>query len=118
MPKQTKDQLIYSSYTCEVVMPQSNKVETVVVNKLKSSDQPDKTPLYKVFLPNESGYYRGIKYTESNILLGYANDVWRKLKSIQFEATADEIFGADEINTIGKLSKQDKLLKEAVLSAS
>lgn len=117
MPKQTNDKLIYSSYTCEIVMPQSDKVKTVVINKLKSPNQTDKTPLYKVFLPNESGYYRGVKYTESNTLLGYANDVWRKLRSIQFEATADEIFGADEINTISELSKEDKLLKEAVLSA-
>lgn len=118
MPKKSTDNLIYSSYTCELVMPQSDKVETITVNKLKSEDYPDKTPLYKVVLPDESGYYRGIKYTESNTLLGYANDVWRKLKSIQFEQTADEVFGADEINTVGRLSKDDSLLINTVLPIS
>lgn len=99
-------------------MPQTDKVTTVTVNKLKSEDHPDKTPLYKVFLPSESGFYRGLEYTENNTLLGYAGDVWRKLKLVQFEAAADEILGADEISTISKLSKDDKLIKEAILSIS
>ncbi|MGI6612351.1 MAG: hypothetical protein ACOX0Z_02155 [Candidatus Nanosyncoccaceae bacterium] len=118
MSKKTTDKLIYSSYTCELVMPQSDKVTTVTVNKLKSEKYPEKTPLYKVFLPSENGFYRGLEYTENNTLLGYANDVWRKLKSVQFEPAADEVFGADEINTIGRLSKDDKLIKDAILSIS
>lgn len=108
--------LRYKSCQYELVMPQSSKVETIVVNYLEEVDQDKNTPLFKIFLPSENGFYKGPEYTEKNTLLGYANQKWRKLRSVQFEAEADKVLGVDELNSVSKLSKDDQLIKDSILA--
>lgn len=113
MSKQTN--LKYKSHTYELILPKSTTVKAVTVNKLQTeTDDPD-TPMIQVIMPKESGFFRGVKYKEQNTLLGFANNKWQKLKSIKFDKGAEETFGAVEINTIGRLSRADRHIKEAVL---
>lgn len=107
--------LKYQSHTYELILPKSTTVKSVTVDKLQdTSDDPD-VPVIKVTMPKETGFFRGIKYKEQNTLLGFANNKWQKLKSIKFGQGANEVFGATEINTIGRLSRTDCHIKDAVL---
>lgn len=116
MSKNKSNNIIYSSYVYEVVMPQTDRVDQIKVNKLQEEPKDPQTPLYKLALPSENGFYKGLKYTEHNTLLGYNDNSWRKLRSIQFEPSADEVFGVDEINTVNKLSSKDKLIRDEILA--
>lgn len=112
-----KTKIRYQVYDYEIVMPQSQQIQTLTVNRLTAEPEDKDTPLMKIILPKETGYFKGLKYTEQSTLLGYANQKWRKLKSIQFDQTAEQILGVDEINTINKLSGDDLMIKRVVLES-
>ena len=107
----------YKAYSYEIVMPQSSEVQTITVNRLTEANDNQETPLLKIILPVETGYFKGVKYTEQNTLLGYQNQKWRKLKSIQFDETGEQTLGIDQINTVDRLSDNDKLIRQSIIES-
>lgn len=105
----------YDTKEYKVLMPESYEVKTVVVNRLK--DQPDAkdTPVTKVKMPIESGFYRGVSYDEENTLLEYPDKSWEKLTTINFGEGAESMFGTDKIEKVSRLTKIDTSIKNAVV---
>lgn len=112
-----KKKLHYKTYDYTVVQPKSNKVKVVTVNYLEDKPEDKETPLFKVSLPTEKGFFKGIEYTEQSVLLGYSDARWKKLRSIQFDQSANKVFDIDQVNLVNKLSRNDIILKDAILSS-
>ncbi len=111
----TDEQTTYSSKEYRVLMPESHEVRTVVVNKIKDTQTQNDTPITKVKLPTETGFYRGISYDEDNILLEYPDKSWEKLTTIKFGDGAESMFGTDKIEKVSHLTKVDTSIKNTVL---
>ncbi len=112
-----KKKLHYKTYDYTIVQPKSNKVKVVTVNYLEDKPEDEETPLFKVSLPAEKGFFKGIEYTEQSVLLGYSDARWKKLRSIQFDQSANKVFDIDQVNLVNKLSRNDIILKDTILSS-
>ncbi len=112
-----KQNITYNSRSYKVFMPESEIVKTVLVNKLVSDNSDKETPLTKVEMPEEYGFFRGIEYTERNTLLEFANNKWQKMTVINFGEGGKEMFGSNEIKKTGRLTKIDKTIRDTVLAS-
>lgn len=115
--RKNNQKIRYKAYDYEIVMPKSSEVQTITVNRLAEAHEDQETPLLKIILPAETGYFKGVKYTEQNTLLGYQNQKWRKLKSIRFDETSEQVLGVDQINTVNPLSDNDKLIRQSIIES-
>ena len=112
----TPKTLTYESHTYEVILPRSSDVKSITVNKLKTLLVNDKkTPVVQMIMPKESGFFHGVEYQEQNTLLGYNNNSWKKVRTIQFGKGGQSIFGTKEISTVSHLNHEDKSIKDAAL---
>ncbi len=110
--------LQYNSRSFQVFMPETEVVKTVTVNQLTSATDDAATPITKVEMPVEHGFFRGIEYTETNTLLEFAGNKWEKLTTIIFKEGGKSMFGTDTIRKVGRLTKLDTAIKNTVLAAS
>ncbi|MDO4870886.1 MAG: hypothetical protein Q3996_02205 [Candidatus Saccharibacteria bacterium] len=110
--------LQYKSKSFQVFMPEVETVKTVTVSQLATDAEDTETPITKVEMPIEHGFFRGVEYTETNTLLEYAGKKWEKLTTIVFKDGGKDMFGTDTIRKIGRLTKIDKSVRNAVLTAA
>lgn len=110
--------LTYNSQSFQVFMPETEVVKTVTVNQLVGTTDDADTPITKVEMPVEHGFFRGIEYTETNTLLEFANNKWEKLTTIVFKEGGKAMFGTDTIRKMSRLTKIDKAIKDTVLAAT
>ncbi len=109
-------QLTYATKEFEVVMPGTDEIKVVTVNKLKNKlKKGSKTPKTKIKLAKQRGFFRGIEYTEQDTLLEYNNNEWEKFVTIKFGEGGEELFGAKKIDKVSALDQDDLALKKAVL---
>lgn len=110
-----KHHLTYESKSIEIVMPESSEIKIIVLNKLKGKTKDLKTPVTKLQMPTQKGFFRGVDYEEDNILLGYSDNTWEKLTSIKFGDDAESVIGTKKIEKVASLSELDKKLKNKIL---
>lgn len=113
-----KQDLKYNSRSFEVFMPEVETVKTVTVSQLATNNNDQDTPITKVEMPVEHGFFRGIEYTETNTLLEYAGKKWEKLTTIIFKDGGKDMFGTDTIRKVSRLTKIDRSIRNAVLAAA
>jgi hypothetical protein len=110
--------LTYNSKSFQVLMPETEVIKTVTVNQLADATDDTETPITKVEMPIEHGFFRGVEYTETNTLLEFANNKWEKLTTIIFKDGGKAMFGTDTIRKMSRLTKIDKAIKDVVIAAS
>lgn len=108
--------LTYESKIYEVVMPNSDEVRTVTLNKLKNKIKDLRTPKTKLVMPKQFGFFRGVEYTEQDTLVEYNDNTWEKLVSIKFGDGADALFGTNKIEKVDTLDETDVTFKDTVLN--
>lgn len=110
--------LTYSSKSFQVLMPETEIVKTITLNQLDGTTDDAETPITKVEMPVEHGFFRGVEYTETNTLLEFANNKWEKLTTIVFKDGGKALFGTDTIRKMSRLTKLDTDIKDVILAAS
>lgn len=109
--------LVYDTKSYQVLMPESEIVKTVMVRKLIDHAGDDQTPITKIKMPDEYGFFRGVEYTEENTLLEFPNNKWQKMTKIVFGKGGKEMFGDNVISKTSKLTKIDDNVKDTVVRA-
>ena len=110
--------LKYDSRSFRIFMPETEVIKTVTLNQLLTATDDAETPVTKVEMPTEHGFFRGVEYTENNTLLKYINNKWVKLTTIVFKEGGKAMFGTDSISKTGRLTKIDSAIRDTVLSAA